>query len=301
MSSGSNETLPAITQEKLQRLLLARMRFERAMGLEFVSRGAVIQRRAQVQSNAPAGENSSLSTPLSAPELRASELTKPKNVTAISIEASVAVSTPVQIAMTAPAPIASKPTPEDKAAHWRNLEDRAMGCVQCVLHTTRKNVVFGAGNRAAELVFVGEGPGADEDEKGLPFVGKAGELLTKIITAAMGLKREDVFICNVVKCRPPGNRNPEPAEVAACSPFLFEQLELISPKVIVTLGVHATRTLLNTTQGIMRIRGTWQRWRGIPVMPTYHPAFLLYQYTQENRRAVWDDMIQVLERLKQKD
>jgi len=185
-----------------------------------------------------------------------------------------------------------------KEARWKDLEARAMGCTQCVLHRGRTNVVFGVGNRSAQLVFVGEGPGADEDLKGEPFVGRAGQLLNKIMSA-MKWKREDVYICNVVKCRPPENRTPLPDEVAACNPFLTEQLELIAPKVIVTLGGPAAKTLLKTTQGIMSLRGKWYTYRGIPVMPTYHPAFLLRSYTEENRRAVWEDMKQVVERLQQ--
>jgi uracil-DNA glycosylase len=147
-------------------------------------------------------------------------------------------------------------------------------------------------------VFVGEGPGADEDQQGVPFVGRAGQLLNKIINA-MGIQRDDVYICNVVKCRPPENRTPESAEILACSPFLEEQIALIAPKVIVTLGGPATKTLLQTSQGIMSIRGRWFAYKGIPVMPTYHPAFVLRSYTEENRRAVWDDMKKVMERIKQ--
>jgi uracil-DNA glycosylase len=171
-----------------------------------------------------------------------------------------------------------------------------MGCTACVLHKGRKKVVFGDGNRNAQLVFVGEGPGADEDAQGLPFVGRAGQLLDKII-GAMKLQRKDVYICNVVKCRPPENRTPLPDEIGACQPFLTEQLELISPRVIVALGSPAAKTLLKTAQGIMSIRGKWFSYRGIPVMPTYHPAFLLRSYTEENRRAVWEDMKRVLEKM----
>ena len=171
-----------------------------------------------------------------------------------------------------------------------------MACTACVLHQGRTNVVFGCGNREASLMFVGEAPGQDEDLQGFPFVGRAGQLLNRII-AAMGLKREEVYICNIVKCRPPENRTPLPDEVAACSPYLFEQIELVAPKAIVALGAPAAKTLLNTNQGIMSIRGHWFSFRGIPVMPTYHPAFVLRRYTEEVRRAVWDDMQQVMARL----
>ncbi|MCW8133992.1 MAG: uracil-DNA glycosylase [Planctomycetota bacterium] len=183
-------------------------------------------------------------------------------------------------------------SPEQKAERWQALEARALGCTRCVLHKGRTKVVFGEGHRAARLVFVGEGPGEQEDLSGRPFVGKAGQLLDKII-GAMGLQREDVYICNVVKCRPPGNRTPLPDEVALCNPYLEEQLALIAPKAIVALGSPASKALLKTSQGIMALRGRWQLYRGIRVMPTYHPAFVLRQYTDEVRRAVWNDMKQV--------
>jgi DNA polymerase len=186
--------------------------------------------------------------------------------------------------------------PADKSTRWAQLEAKAKACTACVLAKTRQNVVFGAGDRGARLVFVGEGPGADEDAKGEPFVGKAGQLLNKII-AAMGLKREEVYICNVVKCRPPENRTPLPDEVMKCHPFLVEQIELVGPKAIVALGSPAAKTLLNTTQGIMSLRGRWHMYRGIPVMPTYHPAYVLRQYTEEVRRAVWEDMKKVVAKL----
>jgi len=186
--------------------------------------------------------------------------------------------------------------PGDKDTRWKDLEARAMGCVSCVLHQARTHVVFGTGNRNAQLVFVGEGPGPDEDMQGVPFVGKAGQLLDKII-GAMKLQREDVYLCNVVKCRPPGNRTPLPDEIAACSPFLAEQLELIAPKVIVALGGPAAKTLLHTEAGITALRGRWQSYKSIPVMPTYHPAFVLRTYTEEVRRQVWDDMKQVMAKL----
>jgi DNA polymerase len=138
-------------------------------------------------------------------------------------------------------------------------------------------------------MFIGEGPGADEDRQGIPFVGRAGKKLNEII-ASIGLKREEVYIANIVKCRPPGNRDPQPDEVSTCSPFLFAQIDVIKPKVIVTLGAPATRTLLDERIGIKKLRGTWHEFRGVPVMPTFHPAYLLRAYTPENRRLVWDDI-----------
>ena len=161
------------------------------------------------------------------------------------------------------------------------------GCPRCKLSKDRTNIVFGQGNPKADLMFVGEAPGRDEDEQGLAFVGRAGQLLTKIIEA-MGRKREDVYIANILKCRPPNNRNPETDEVAACRPFLEEQIRLISPKVIVTLGTFAAQALLETDEPIGRLRGRWRSAHGARVMPTFHPAFLLR--TPERKKDVWEDM-----------
>jgi DNA polymerase len=167
------------------------------------------------------------------------------------------------------------------------LQARLEGCPRCKLSRTRTHIVFGQGNPKAELMFVGEAPGRDEDEQGLAFVGRAGQLLTKIIEA-MGRKREDVFIANVLKCRPPNNRNPEPDEVASCRPFLDEQVRLIAPRVIVTLGTFAAQALLETDEPIGRLRGHWRTARGVKVMPTFHPAFLLR--SPERKKDVWEDM-----------
>ena len=160
-------------------------------------------------------------------------------------------------------------------------------CTRCKLHEHRTHIVFGEGNPQAKLVFIGEGPGADEDATGRPFVGRAGQLLDKII-AAIGLKREDVYIANVVKCRPPGNRTPERDEVATCEQFLFRQLALIRPKVIVALGSPAFQCLLRTKETITRARGEWREWNGIQVMPTFHPAYLLR--SPDKKREAWADM-----------
>lgn len=185
---------------------------------------------------------------------------------------------------TAPAPIAGS-MPDLPA-----LQSFLAGCPRCKLSKSRTNIVFGQGNPKAELMFVGEAPGRDEDEQGLAFVGRAGQLLTKIIEA-MGYKREDVFIANVLKCRPPNNRNPEPDEVASCRPFLDEQIRLISPKVIVTLGTFAAQALLETDEPIGRMRGQWRALKGVRVMPTFHPAFLLR--SPERKKDVWEDMKKV--------
>jgi len=176
-------------------------------------------------------------------------------------------------------------------------------CTRCALAGGRTHTVFGEGNSDADLMFIGEGPGAEEDKQGRPFVGRAGELLDKMI-AAMGLTRQDVYIANVVKCRPPGNRAPAAEEAQACWDFLLRQMRIIVPKVIVTLGNPATHALLNTTVGITRLRGQWQclpildaALAGIKVMPTFHPAYLLRSYTPDNRQKVWSDLQQVMAEL----
>jgi uracil-DNA glycosylase family 4 len=160
-------------------------------------------------------------------------------------------------------------------------------CRRCKLWPTRKNIVFGSGNIHAELMFVGEAPGADEDEQGLPFVGRAGQLLTRIIEA-IGMRRDEVYICNILKCRPPGNRNPETDEIAACEPFLFRQIASVKPKVICALGAFGAQTLLRTTEAIGRLRGQLIDYRGSKLMATFHPAYLLRNPNE--KRKVWEDM-----------
>jgi uracil-DNA glycosylase len=167
-------------------------------------------------------------------------------------------------------------------------------CTRCKLHKGRNKIVFGDGSAKAGLVFVGEGPGADEDAQGLPFVGRAGKLLTQMIEA-MGLLRSDVYICNVVKCRPPGNRQPEPDEVEKCSPFLFRQLDVLEPKVIVCLGATAAQTLLGTNRSISHFRGQWLEFRGYKMIATYHPAYLLRNPNAKG--DVWKDLQKVMAEL----
>ncbi|MGB2666794.1 MAG: uracil-DNA glycosylase [Candidatus Acidiferrum sp.] len=167
-------------------------------------------------------------------------------------------------------------------------------CTRCKLHKKRNKLVFGDGSAKAQLLFVGEGPGADEDAQGLPFVGRAGRLLTQMIEA-MGLQRKDVYICNVVKCRPPENRTPEPDEVQTCSPYLLRQIDTIDPKVIVCLGAVAAKTLLQTTRGISQYRGEWQEWRGRKLLATYHPAYLLRN--PPAKADVWKDLQKVMAEL----
>lgn len=170
-------------------------------------------------------------------------------------------------------------------------------CQRCKLAGGRKTIVFGQGNPKAELMFIGEGPGADEDEQGLAFVGRAGQLLTDIIEKGMKMRRADVFIANVIKCRPPQNRNPEPDEILSCQPFLERQIEVIQPKVIVALGKFAGQWLLKTAEPISRIRGRVGDYRGIKAMPTWHPAYLLR--TPTAKKEVWADMKVVMELLRQ--
>ena len=183
------------------------------------------------------------------------------------------------------------------------LATDAAGCTKCPLHETRNSVVFGVGNTGADLMFIGEAPGADEDEQGEPFVGRAGQLLTQIIESGMKLKRGDVYIANVLKCRPPGNRNPESVEVETCSPYLVRQIELIQPKVIVALGSFAAQMMLGTKIGITKLRGEFHECKvdglQVPphkkppvVMPTYHPAYLLRN--PNAKRDVWEDIKKVL-------
>jgi len=196
-------------------------------------------------------------------------------------------------------------TRDQKAAALNQIDvGEVRGCTRCILHKGRTQTVFGEGAPAAELLFVGEGPGEEEDRQGRPFVGRAGQLLNQMI-AAMGLRREDVYIANVVKCRPPGNRTPLPDESATCAGlYLVRQLQIIRPRAIVTLGNPATQALLGAVLGITKIRGHWQKLRalaggleGIPVMPTFHPAYLLRNYTVEVRKMVWGDLQKVMELL----
>jgi DNA polymerase len=191
----------------------------------------------------------------------------------------------------------------EKAAAFTALRDRALACVKCPhLAASRTNVVFGVGNIDAQLMFVGEAPGADEDEQGEPFVGRAGQLLTKIILAT-GLSRADVYIANILKCRPDtpgqsaGNRPPTPEERATCIPYLQEQIDLIQPKAIVALGATAVDGLLGKSPGITKLRGNWQTYRGTPLMPTYHPAYLLRNQAMSEKRKVWEDILKVMEKL----
>ena len=201
--------------------------------------------------------------------------------------------------------IPNSPPPATDPRHQAmgELRARALVCQKCAhLVATRQNVVFGVGDPTAELLFVGEAPGADEDTQGEPFVGAAGQLLTRIIQT-MGFTRDTVYIANILKCRPdtpdqaPGNRKPTPEEMKACLPWLHAQIDLIRPRVLVALGGVAVEGLLGKPSGITRLRGNWQRYRDIPLMPTFHPAYLLRNQALAEKRKVWEDMLQVLEKL----
>jgi uracil-DNA glycosylase len=200
----------------------------------------------------------------------------------------------------APAPVPTTPqgpplSLEERATRLTVLAETVKGCTRCALHEARTQTVFARGNGASGLCFVGEGPGADEDAQGFPFVGPAGQLLDRMI-AAMGIERDDVYVCNIVKCRPPKNRAPEPEEMSACMPYLAEQLSLVEPQVIVALGKTAVQGLFGTAEGITRIRGRWRLYQGrVAVMPTFHPAYLLRNPAA--KREVWADLQLVLKHL----
>jgi DNA polymerase len=202
-----------------------------------------------------------------------------------------------------PAPARAAPAPRPLATHpgaslpLADVRAELGECTRCKLHSTRKNIVFGVGNPDAELVFIGEAPGANEDLQGEPFVGEAGQLLTRMIEA-MGFARQDVYIANIIKCRPPGNRNPEPDEIEACEPFLKKQLAALRPRVIVALGKFAAQWLTGSKPdaAIGALRGRWHVYEGVKVMPTYHPAYLLR--TPGQKRVVWEDLKLVMAELR---
>ena len=214
---------------------------------------------------------------------------------------SVTSDRPLPTVTAPPAPAASRVELFSKYPGLEKINDLAAlqefigNCTRCKLHGGRTNLVFGVGDPNAELMFIGEGPGADEDAKGEPFVGRAGQLLTDIIERGMGMRRSEVYICNVVKCRPPGNRNPEPDEVEACEPFLFRQIEVVKPQVIVGLGTFAVQSVLKVKTPISKLRGNWHEVRGIKMMPTFHPAYLLRN--PGDKRLVWSDIQEVMRTL----
>ena len=247
----------------------AHLEFQRALGVRNLD-------------SAPAPEVRNAPKPAT-PERRVREPGAAPSTTsgAVSVKTSTAPATP--------------PSASDTEEGLDGVRNALGDCTRCKLHRGRKTIVFGEGSPKADVLFVGEGPGYEEDQQGRPFVGAAGQLLTDIIVKGMKLRREDVYICNIVKCRPPNNRNPEPDEVAACIGFVKQQIAAIKPKVIVTLGNVPTQNLLNTKDGITRMRGKWQEYEGIPVMPTFHPSYLLR--SPGAKKEVWIDIKLVLRKL----
>ncbi|MDR3555819.1 MAG: uracil-DNA glycosylase [Syntrophobacteraceae bacterium] len=191
---------------------------------------------------------------------------------------------------------APPPAPVSGTEKLSRISEELNGCTRCRLHSGRSNLVFGEGSAQSGLVFVGEAPGYDEDQQGRPFVGRAGKLLDKMIFA-MGLERTEVYICNVLKCRPPDNRTPQADEVAACSPFLFRQIDALCPKVLCALGLSAAQALLGTTDSMSQLRGTVRLWRGIPLVCTYHPAYLLR--SPARKASAWQDLKEVMRLLRE--
>jgi len=236
-----------------------------------------------------------------APPAEAGQQTEPEVLPSVEAPGPPAVSEPRRAAPDAAEPLAmfelpSLAPPDDSL---ERISADIGDCKRCRLCEQRNKIVFGVGNPRAPLVFVGEGPGADEDAQGIPFVGRAGQLLTQMIenTAkkeGIPLLREQVYICNVVKCRPPENRTPLPDEMEICGQFLFRQLAAIQPKAICALGSTAAKALLGTKDGVTKLRGRWQKWREIPVMVTYHPSYLLRPYNQNAKREAWEDLKKLL-------
>ena len=264
-----------MSESSVKARLRLMLRSERAMGLNSTPTSQVIAEAESADSHSRAFVSEA--APVSRPQVT--------QTAALFVEAPA----PVEEILAGPA-LSSN----EKSAALAELNAKEVSvCKKCRLCENRTNTVFGEGDPDAKIIFIGEGPGETEDLTGRPFVGRAGALLDKMI-AGMGLKREQVYICNIVKCRPPGNRTPAPDEVATCTPYLVRQLGVIRPRVIVTLGLPASKYMLNSTSSMGRMRGQWHQWRGIKLMPTYHPAFLLRSYTPENRAAVWSDLKQVM-------
>ena len=251
--------------------------------LRFLTRALRAHLEWQAQSGTTGLERAAEAPPLSA------------QITSAPAQITTPAQLPVHAPGTAELPNQSPSAPPREPRSLAVLAEVVQACTRCGLCKQRKQAVFARGTGSSGVCFVGEGPGADEDAQGFPFVGKAGQLLDRMIEA-MGLGRDEVYVCNVVKCRPPDNRKPEPDEMAACLPYLNEQLELIAPRVIVALGATAVQGLLGTSEGIMRLRGKWKSYRGqIDVMPTFHPAYLLR--TPAAKREVWEDLQEVLRRI----
>ena len=281
--------MPALIPENLQKKVADRLAFYQDLGIAPFYRDRCAQAAFHEEQPAQSAENVIRST-----QIPHEEPTLPKTLGKPDLQRLAASASPKLAPLLLPAaPAPSLFDASDKIADDSLLKIRGdLGeCMRCKLHKHRHTIVFGDGNPKAELVFVGEGPGADEDAQGLPFVGRAGKLLTQMIEA-MGLQRKDVYICNVVKCRPPENRTPEEDEVSTCSPFLLRQLDVIAPKVIVCLGAVAAKTLLKTNRGISHFRGQWLDFRSSKLMATYHPAYLLRN--PNAKPEVWKDLQKVM-------
>ena len=270
--------------ESLQQKIEERLRYYEDLGIRLFYRDRTTA--ATAASFAPA-----VSTPGPTPAPQENSLPKPF-VKPLPPKPAVIAATPCIAPVVAPlGPTLFESVDKIKDDTLLKIREDIGDCTRCKLHMGRNKIVFGDGSPKAELVFIGEGPGADEDYQGLPFVGRAGKLLTQMIEA-MGLQRRDVYICNVVKCRPPENRAPEPDEVNTCSPYLLRQIDVIRPKVIVCLGAVAAKTLLETTRGISQFRGEWLEWRGRKLLATYHPAYLLRNPNAKGE--VWKDLQKVM-------
>ena len=280
--------MPEWFPESLRQKIEERLRYYEDLGIRLFYRD-------RIGSGSPVA-GSIPATPEPAPTLSPEEIYLPKSAPKVPkpVEAaSAARREPLPLAVPS-APSLFESVEKVKDDTLLKIREDIGDCTRCKLHKGRNKIVFGDGSAKAELVFVGEGPGADEDMQGIPFVGRAGKLLTQMIEA-MGLQRKEVYICNVVKCRPPENRTPEPDEVDTCSPYLLRQIDVLHPKVIVCLGAVAAKTLLETTRGISQFRGQWQTWRGYKLMATYHPAYLLRNPSAKSE--VWKDLQMVMAEL----
>jgi uracil-DNA glycosylase family 4 len=284
--------MPERISETLQKKLAGRLSFYDDIGIQLFYRDRGVGAAQHAQTVAPLPAAASASPMISE---RQTDLPKPARKVELPKTTPVAVPpSKIDLLPKPPAPSLFESMTKISGDTLLKIREDLGECTRCKLHKTRHSIVFGDGNPKAQLVFVGEGPGHDEDMQGLPFVGRAGKLLTQMIEA-MGLQRKDVYICNVVKCRPPENRQPEKDEVAECSPFLMRQIDAIAPKVIVCLGSTAAQTILETNRGISQFRGQWLEFRGRKLMATYHPAYLLRNPSAKSE--VWKDLQKVMAEL----
>ncbi len=280
--------MPRALDPAMQQEIAARLRFYRDLGLTEFYRRPVDP--AQIQSSTDSFEEDSGANEVGAPSFpltfaeRAQQLSSPPN-SPVPVQEEPPI--PVRKPLPTPPQDSASVAPADRAAALQLIRDEIGDCTRCALHKGRNKLVFGDGSARARLLFVGEGPGADEDAQGIPFVGRAGQLLNNMI-AAMGLKREEVYIANVVKCRPPGNRTPEPDEANTCSPFLFRQIDVVRPEVLVALGATAATYLLGQRQPLAGLRGRVHSFRGAKLIVTYHPAYLLRDPRQ--KKEAWADL-----------